>query len=289
MPDDTKRRTATLLMTCKDQKGLVHRISDFIYRHGGNILHADQHIDFDTGFFLSRVEWDLEGFALGRMEIPRAFAPLAEPLEMEWRLQFSDEPLRVALFVSRLGHCLMDLLHRWRIGELRCEIVAIVSNHEIHEPAARAHGIPYHVFPVAPENKREQEEKELRLLQDFRVDLLVLARYMQVLTPEFVARHPNGIINIHHSFLPAFGGARPYEQAYARGVKLIGATSHYVTPIVDDGPIIEQDTVRVSHRDSLDDFIRKGRDLERMVLARAVRAHLEGRVLPCGNKTVVFD
>jgi len=162
VPDDTKRRTATLLMKCKDQKGLVHRISDFIYRHGGNILHADQHIDFDTGFFLSRVEWDLEGFALGRMEIPRAFAPLAEPLEMEWRLQFSDEPLRVALFVSRLGHCLMDLLHRWRIGELRCEIVAIVSNHEIHEPAARAHGIPYHVFPVTPENKREQEEKDGR-------------------------------------------------------------------------------------------------------------------------------
>jgi formyltetrahydrofolate deformylase len=289
MSDNAERRTATLLMMCKDQKGLVYRISEFIYRYGGNILHADQHIDFDTGFFLSRVEWELEGFALDRNEIPRAFAPFAEPLEMEWRLQFSDEPLRVAVLVSRLDHCLMDLLHRWRIGELSCDIVAIVSNHPIHESAARANGIPYHVFPITPENKRRQEEGELRLLQDLRADLVVLARYMQVLTPEFVGRHPNRIINIHHSFLPAFSGARPYEQAYARGVKLIGATSHYVTPLVDDGPIIEQDTVRVSHRDSLEDFIRKGRDLERMVLARAVRAHVEGRVLPCGNKTVVFD
>ena len=289
MPDDAKRRTATLLIQCKDKKGLVYRMSEFIYLHGGNILHADQHIDFESGLFLSRVEWDLAGFALAKGEIGPAFKSLADPLGMVWEIRFSDEPLRVAIFVSRLDHCLMDLLHRWRIGELSCDIVAIVSNHPIHEPTARANGIPYYTFPITPENKREQEGKELRLLQDLRVDLIVLARYMQVLTPEFVDHHPNRIINIHHSFLPAFIGARPYEQAYARGVKLIGATSHYVTPRVDDGPIIEQDTARVSHSDSLEDLRRKGRDLERMVLARAVRTHLEGRVLPCGNKAVVFD
>ncbi len=283
------RQTATLLMMCKDRKGIVHRISDFIFRHEGNILHADQHIDFATGLFLSRVEWDLDGFAVAKGEIARAFQPLAESFEMSWEVRFSDEPIRMAIFVSRHDHCLTDLLHRHAIGELRSELVAIVSNHPDLRPLAERANIPYHVFPITPENKREQEERELRLLASLRTDLIVLARYMQVLTPEFLAHYSNRIINIHHSFLPAFSGARPYAQAYARGVKLIGATSHYVTPMVDDGPIIEQETVQVSHRDTLEDLERKGRDLERVVLARAVRLHLEGRVLPCGNKTVVFD
>jgi len=285
----SQRRTATLLLRCKDQKGLVHRISDFIFRHEGNILHADQHIDFETGLFLSRVEWDLEGFTLEEHEVARVFKPLADSFEMSWELRFSDEPIRMAIFVSRHDHCLTDLLHRHAIGELRSELVAIVSNHPDLRPLAERSGIPYHTFPVTPENKREQEERELKLLDSLRIDLIVLARYMQVLTPEFVAHYPNRIINIHHSFLPAFSGARPYAQAYARGVKLIGATSHYVTPAVDDGPIIEQDTIPVSHRDTVEDLARKGRDLERIVLARAVRLHVEGRVLPCGNKTVVFD
>ena len=283
------RRTATLLIMCKDQKGLVHRISDFIFRHEGNILHADQHIDFETGLFLSRVEWDLEDFTLARGEVARAFQPLADAIEMSWDLRFSDEPIRMVIFVSRHDHCLTDLLHRHAVGELRSEVVAIVSNHPDLQPIAERYRIPFHVFPVTPEKKLAQEEQELTLLRSLRVDLVVLARYMQVLTPDFLSHYPSRIINIHHSFLPAFSGARPYAQAYARGVKLIGATSHYVTPVVDDGPIIEQDTVRVSHRDTVDDLVRKGRDLERIVLARAVRLHLEGRVLLCGNRTVVFD
>ena len=289
MAGDPIARTATLLMTCKDQKGLVHRISEFIFQRGGNILHADQHIDFETGLFLSRVEWDLAGFALPRAEIARAFTPLADSFEMDWQLRFSDEPLRTAIFVSKLPHCLNDLLFRRSIGELPGEFVAIVSNHPDLGPEADRFGIPYHVFPITPETRREQEKRELRLLAELRVDLIILARYMQILSPEFVSAHEYRIINIHHSFLPAFSGARPYAQALTRGVKLIGATSHYVTPIVDDGPIIEQDVVRVSHRDTVEDLIRKGRDLERVVLARAVRLHLERRVLPYGDKTVVFD
>jgi formyltetrahydrofolate deformylase len=283
------RTTATLLVTGKDQKGLVYRLAEFVFRHQGNILHADHHIDFETGLFLSRVEWDLDGFRLGPDDIGRAFRPLAEDLGMRWELRFSDRPLRTAVFGSRLDHCLVDLLHRHAIGELRADVVAVVSNHPELQPIAERYRIPFHVVPITAASKAAQEERELALLADLRVDLVVLARYMQVLTPEFVARYPNRIINIHHSFLPAFSGARPYAQAYARGVKIIGATSHYVTPVVDDGPIIEQDTIRVSHRDTVEDLVRTGRDLERIVLARAVHLHLEGRVLPCGNRTVVFD
>ncbi|MBI2361234.1 MAG: formyltetrahydrofolate deformylase [Deltaproteobacteria bacterium] len=281
--------TATLLMTCQDQKGLVQKISDFIYRRNGNILHADQHIDFGTGQFFSRVEWDLEAFGLAREKIGPEFSRLADSLGMQWELRFSDERTRIAIFVSRLDHCLVDLLHRHAIGELHADVVAIIGNHQLLRPVAEQRGIPYHVFPITAGNKRAQEEKELQLLDSLKVDLIVLARYMQILTQAFVSRYPNRIINIHHSFLPAFAGARPYVQAHARGVKLIGATSHYVTPVVDEGPIIEQDVVRISHRDTVDDLGRKGRDLERVVLARAVRLHLERRVLPYGNKTVVFD
>lgn len=226
---------------------------------------------------------------MSKEDIAPAFKPLANSLGMSWQLRFSDDPVRVAIFVSKFDHCLTDLLHRHAIGELRGEVVAIVSNHADLQSVGDRFKIEFHVFPITQETKREQEARELSLLTSLGVDLIVLARYMQILTPEFVARYPNRIINIHHSFLPAFKGARPYIQAYARGVKLIGATSHYVTAIVDDGPIIEQDIVRVSHRDTLEDLVRKGRDLERLVLARAVRLHLEGRVLPCGNKTVVFD
>jgi formyltetrahydrofolate deformylase len=283
------RPTATLLVTGKDQKGLVYRLAEFVFRHQGNILHADHHIDFETGLFLSRVEWDLDGFRLAPDDIGRAFQPLAEDLGMRWELRFSERPLRTVVFVSRLDHCLVDLLHRHAIGELRADVVAVVSNHPELQPIAERYRIPFHVFPITAASKAAQEARELALLADLRADLVVLARYMQVLTTEFVARYPNRIINIHHSFLPAFSGARPYAQAYARGVKIIGATSHYVTPVVDDGPIIEQDTIRVSHRDTVEDLVRTGRDLERIVLARAVHLHLEGRVLPCGNRTVVFD
>jgi formyltetrahydrofolate deformylase len=282
-------QTATLLITGKDQKGLVFRIAEFVFRHQGNILHADHHIDVETGLFLSRVEWDLDGFRVPPDEIGRAFQPLADELEMRWELRLSDRPLRTAVFVSRFDHCLVDLLHRQAIGELPTEIVAVVSNHPELQPIADRYRIPFHVFPITAASKAAQEERELALLAGLRVDLVVLARYMQVLTPEFVARYPNRIINIHHSFLPAFSGARPYAQAHARGVKIIGATSHYVTPEIDEGPIIEQATIRVSHRDTVEDLVRKGRDLERIVLARAVHLHLEGRILPCGNRTVVFD
>jgi formyltetrahydrofolate deformylase len=283
------RQTATLIVTGKDQKGLVYRISEFIFRHQGNILHADHHIDFETGLFLSRVEWDLDGFRLSAPETARAFTRLADELEMRWEMRFSDRPLRTAIFVSRLDHCLVDLLHRHAIGELPTEVVAVVSNHPDLGPIAERYRIPFHVFPITAETKRRQEDQELALLADLRADLVVLARYMQILTPDFIARFPNRIINIHHSFLPAFSGARPYAQAHARGVKIIGASSHYVTALVDEGPIIEQDTIRVSHRETVEDLVRKGRDLERIVLARAVHLHLQGRVLPCGNRTVVFD
>jgi formyltetrahydrofolate deformylase len=282
-------KTATLLMTCQDQKGLVYKIADLIFRHQGNILRADQHIEFETERFFSRFEWSLEGFELPQTEIEEAFRPLADSVGMEWKLRFSNERPRTALFVSKLDHCLTDLLHRQSLGELPAEFVAIVSNHGDMRPVANRHQIPYHVFPITKANKGAQEEKELQLLESLRVDLIILARYMQILSDEFVARYSNRIINIHHSFLPAFAGVRPYVQAHDRGVKLIGATSHYVTPIVDEGPIIEQDVVRISHRDTVDDLIRKGRDIERIVLARAVRLHLERRVLPYGNKTVVFD
>ncbi|HSF04741.1 MAG TPA: formyltetrahydrofolate deformylase [Methylomirabilota bacterium] len=282
-------QTATLLITGKDQKGLVYRISEFVFRHQGNILHADHHIDFETGLFLSRVEWDLDDFRLAPEEMTGAVQALAEELEMRWELRFSDRPLRVAIFVSRFDHCLIDLLHRHAIGELPASVVAIFSNHPELQPVANRYGILFHLFPVTAASKAAQEERELALLAALRVDLVVLARYMQVLSAEFVARYPNRLINIHHSFLPAFSGARPYAQAHARGVKIIGATSHYVTAVVDEGPIIEQDTIRVSHRDTVEDLVRKGRDLERIVLAQAVLLHLQGRVLPCGSRTVVFD
>lgn len=279
---------AVLLITCPDQKGLVSSISHFLFQHGGNILHADQHQDAELGLFLMRVEWDLDGFALSLPEIPARFEPIAQRLGMRWRLASSTLRPRLAIFVSRQTHCLVDLLHRYRAGELACEIPLVVSNHPDGGWIAESCGIPYHQIEVPPGRKEEAEARQLELLAEHRVDLVVLARYMQILSPAMATRFPNQIINIHHSFLPAFSGARPYHQAYERGVKLIGATSHYVTEILDDGPIIEQDVVRISHRDGVRELVQKGQDLEKVVLSRAVRWHVENRILVYGRKTVVF-
>jgi formyltetrahydrofolate deformylase len=281
--------TAVLLLSCSDQKGLVAAVSGFLYRHDGNIIHADQHTDQEEGVFLQRVEWELAGFAVPRDEIAQAFQPIAERFQMSWRLHFSDEVPRLALFVSKLPHCPYDLLARWRMGEFRAEIPLIVSNHDDLRPMAEEFGAAYHHLPVTPETKAAQEERMLAELERERIDLVVLARYMQVLGEPLVARYRNRIINIHHSFLPAFAGARPYHEAHERGVKIIGATAHYVTPELDEGPIIDQDVARVSHRDSVADLVRKGRDLEKTVLARAVDLHLRQRIVVYGNKTVVFD
>ena len=283
-----EQNTAVLLLSCPERKGLVPAISDFLFRHGGDIAHADQHQDQDHGMFLMRVEWALKDFDLTPDQFPAEFGPLAVRLQMNWRVEYSEIPSRVALFVSREDHCLADLLHRWKLGELRCEIMMIVSNHEDTRPLATFYGVPFRYVPVNTAEKSGGERTQLQLLEESHIDLLILARYMQILSSEFVARYPNRIINVHHSFLPAFIGPRPYYAAYERGVKLIGATSHYVTADLDKGPIIEQDVTRVSHRYELSDLKEKGRDVERMVLSRAVRWHLEHRILVYGNKTVVF-
>ena len=283
------KRTAILLVDCPDRKGLVAAIADFLYRHNANILHADQHQDGETGLFLMRVEWDLTGFGLDLSQFDLHFGPLAEKLQMRWRLEFSSVPPKLAIFVSQYDHCLADLLYRHRSGELACAIPLIISNHEQARPLAEFYQIPFCFIPVDREQKVVAERKQLTLLHDHGIDLIVLARYMQILSADFVAHYPRRIINVHHSFLPAFSGARPYHRAYQRGVKLIGATSHYVTEALDEGPIIEQDVMRISHRDQLQYLIEKGRDLEKVVLSRAVRWHIEHRILEYANKTVVFD
>jgi formyltetrahydrofolate deformylase len=283
------KNTAVLLVTCPDAKGIVAAVSEFLYRHDANILHADQHQDAERGLFLMRVEWDLGGFALDLAELPRRFAPVADRFAMRWRLERSDQPVRAALFVSKYDHCLMDLLYRHRTGELACDIPLIVSNHPDARRWATFYDVPFHVVPVPPGGKGAAEAEQYRLLEAHKVDLVVLARYMQVLSAEFTRRYPNRVINVHHSFLPAFVGARPYHRAFERGVKLIGATSHYATEDLDEGPIIEQDVVRISHRDGLDDLIEKGRDLEKVVLSRAVRWHIDHRILVYDRKTVIFD
>lgn len=278
---------ATLLVSCPDQKGLVARLSDFIFRHDGNIVAADHHTDFETGLFLTRLEWDLDGFALELGALEEQLGELAASLDAHWELHVSDRRARVALFVTKQDHCLLDLLWRQRSGELVAEIPLVISNHPNLEATAKPFGVDYHHTPITKETKPAQEQKQLALLRDYDIDLVVLAKYMQILTAEFVEGCAK-IINIHHSFLPAFAGSKPYHQAYERGVKIIGATAHYVTAGLDEGPIIEQDVIRVSHRDSVRELIRKGKDLERMVLARAVRHHLESRVLVYRNRTVVF-
>ncbi len=283
------KQTATLLISCPDQKGLVAAIADFLLQHNANILHADQHQDAELKLFLMRVEWDLTGFNLDTMAFDTAFKPIADKFQMNWRLALSGSRPKLAIFVSKYDHCLADLLYRHQANELHCEIPLIVSNHADTRWMADAYKIPFQHFEVLKDSKAEAERDQLALLRHHHIDFIVLARYMQVLSPDFIRHFPNRIINIHHSFLPAFHGARPYHRAFERGVKLIGATSHYVTETLDDGPIIEQDVARISHRDQIEDLVQKGADLEKIVLSRAVRWHVENRVLVYANKTVVFD
>lgn len=281
--------SATLLIIAPDQRGLVAAVADFLYDHGANILHADQHIDAAENLFFMRVEWDMTGFDLTADTFEEVFSDLAEKLRLSWQLEVSSRRPRVAIMVSQQDHCLADLLYRHRSGELQCDIPLIISNHDTCRALATFNDIPYFNTPIVSDNKAAVEKQQLELLASHRIDTVVLARYMQILSGEFISHFPEQIINIHHSFLPAFTGARPYHRAFDRGVKLIGATSHYVTEALDDGPIIEQDVVRVSHRNQVSDLVEKGRDLERLVLSRALRWHIDHRVLTYGNKTVVFD
>ena len=294
-----QKNTAVLLIDCRDRTGLVARVAGLLYQHGANILHADQHQDHDLGLFFMRVEWALDGNGSGSSgESPsafdlsafeHAFRSLAAELQMRWQLWTSSRPARVAVFCSQYLHCAADLLHRWHSLELDCKIPVIISNHREVERLSAYYDIPFEYIPITAGTEREAETRQLQILQKHEIELVVLARYMRILSPAFVARYPAAIINVHHSFLPAFTGAKPYHAAHLRGVKLIGATSHYVTEVLDDGPIIEQDVVRISHRDQVENLVARGRDLERLVLSRAVRWHLDRRILCYGNKTVVFD
>jgi formyltetrahydrofolate deformylase len=283
--------TATLLVSCTDRTGLVAALSNFVFQNGGNIMDADQHAEEadDGGQFFMRLVWDLAGFRLDRAGIAGALGDLARQFELTWQLTYSDVRARVVVFASKTPHCLYDLLLRQQLRELRGDIVAVVSNHRDLEGVAGHFGVPFHHLPIDGADKHAGEAAQERLLATLGADLVVLARYMQILSPAFVGRWHGRIINIHHSFLPAFVGAKPYHQAKQRGVKIIGATAHYVTSELDQGPIIEQDVTRVSHRDEVEDLVRKGRDLERQVLSRAVKAHLDRRVLISGNRTIVFE
>jgi len=284
--DKTSSSTAILLLSCPDRTGLISRISHFVFERSGNILDLDEHVDGNS-FFL-RIAWDMKNFSVPESEVCSAFVPLAKEFNATWQISFASRKQRVAIFVSKLDHCLQEILWRQRSGEFDVDIPLIISNHEELRVLAGQYGIPFVVFPIAKENRREQEQKELSLLREYQIDTIVLARYMQILSPEFVDAYPNQIINIHHSFLPAFAGSDPYKQAFDRGVKIIGATSHYVTKDLDEGPIIEQDIIRISHKDGVGDLVRKGRDLERLILARALFYHAQHRVLVSGKKTIVF-
>jgi formyltetrahydrofolate deformylase len=290
LPENSQHsRSAVLLISCPDRKGLVAVISDFVFRHNGNILHADEHRDAETSLFLMRVEFDPSGMDVSLDELANEFQAIATRFEMRWRLAKGDRRPRMGILVSQYDHCLADLLYRHKAGELDCDIPVVISNHTAAERLAGFYGAKFVHMPVTRETKLEMERQQIALLRAHECDVVVLARYMQILSPAFLAGFPHQVINIHHSFLPAFVGARPYHQAFERGVKLIGATSHYVTEVLDDGPIIEQQVARISHRDSVEELVQKGRDLEKVVLSRAVRWHLENRVLLYGKKTVVFD
>lgn len=281
--------TASLLISCPDQRGITARVTDFIYQNNGNIEHADQHIDFQFNIFFMRIEWSLDGFKLSNEETTTKFLSLAKEFSMNWALHFSATPTKVAIFASYSTHCLYDLLLKYKQNYFNCQIPLIISNTSQTKDIAKNFGIKFVELAKDKKNKKEIEKKELALLKKENIDTIVLARYTQILTKQFVAEFPNRIINIHHSFLPAFIGDNPYRQAYERGVKIIGATSHYVTKELDAGPIIEQNTIRVSHRDSVEDLKRKGQELERVVLSQALRWHLERKILVYNNKTVVFD
>jgi len=280
---------ATLLVACPDRRGIVAALAQVLSGHGANILDSDQHTDAAEGMFFQRLRFDLAELQTDHATLERAVAEVGGRFSMRYRMIYAKQPKRLAIFVSRYDHCLYDLFLRHRGGELPCEIAIVLSNHAVLGRVAREFGVRFEQFPITPETKSEQEKRELALLEAERVDLVVLARYMQILGEEIVRRYEHRVINIHHSFLPAFVGGKPYHQAHERGVKLIGATAHYATPTLDEGPIIEQDVTRASHKDSVEDLARKGRDLEKVVLARAVRWHLDDRILVYGNKTVVFD
>ena len=282
-----------LLISCPDKKGLISSVSSFISMHDGNILSADQYFSpeesGEESRFFMRIEIEGDGFGIGREEFPGAFAPLARRHDMDWRVSYTDAPKRMAILVSRYDHCLLELLWRWEAGDLSAEIPFVVSNHPDLRARVEAHGIPFHHLPVTRETKEEQETEILDLLAGHGVDLVVLARYMQVIGPGIVSAYRDRLINIHHSFLPAFVGAHPYRRAHERGVKVIGATAHYVTEELDAGPIVHQDVAHVTHRDAVDDLVRLGSEIERRTLARAVRWHLEDRVIVAGPRTVVFE
>jgi len=280
----------TLLISCPDQPGIVAAVSRFIFEHAGNITSSDQHsTDRHGGMFFMRVSFAEDSFALNEAELQQAFRPIAERFHMNWSAHYSRVRKRAAILVSKLDHCLVDLLWRWKSNELPLDIACIISNHQQLEPIAQMYGLPFHHFPVRREHRKDDQQHMLQFLtSQGEVDLLILARYMQILEPFFVQAFPHRIINIHHSFLPAFVGANPYERAFERGVKIIGATAHYVTEELDEGPILAQDVIHCTHRDTVEDMIRKGRDVERRVLAEAVRLHTEDRVLVHGNKTIVF-
>jgi formyltetrahydrofolate deformylase len=282
-------KKAVLLLVCPDQPGIVTHMTNFVFKLGGNIVDSDQHTDLETGIFFMRLEWEYDRLRLARALLLKKVKELTSRFKMRYELYFKEDRERMAILVSKYGHCLYDLLGRQQLGEMDVEIPLILSNHPDLKPVADHFEVPFHVIQVPPENKEKAEARQLALLKKHRIQLVVLARYMQILGPSFVKAYPYRIINIHHSFLPAFIGGKPYHQAYARGVKVIGATSHYVTENLDEGPIIEQSVVRVSHRDRVEDLIRKGRDQEKVALANAVRMHLEHRILTYGNKTIVFE
>lgn len=283
-------KTAKLLLHCPDKPGILAEVTDFITVNKGNIIYLDQYVDHVENIFFMRIEWELKNFLIPQGKIEDYFATLyAQKYEMFFRLYFSDAKPRMAIFVSKMSHCLFDLLARYTAGEWNVEIPLIISNHPDLQHVAERFGIPFYLFPITKETKEEQEKKEMELLAKHKVNFIVLARYMQVISEQMIDAYPNRIINIHHSFLPAFVGAKPYHAAFERGVKIIGATSHYVTTELDAGPIIEQDVVRITHKDTVEDLVNKGKDLEKIVLSRAVQKHIERKVLAYKNKTVIFS
>lgn len=284
-----KNLTATLLLSCPDQRGIVSQIAQFIFERNGNIIDLDEHVDEDDHIFFLRVTWDMKTFSIPPDKLEEVFQPIAGGYHAKWFIRLNQNKRKMAIFVSKYAHCLQEILWRHGLGEFDADIALIISNHPDLGFLAERYHIPFHLFQIEKENKTKQETNELELLQHNQIDTIILARYMQVLSPMIVENYEHRILNIHHSFLPAFAGANPYKQAYERGVKIVGATCHYVTDVLDEGPIIEQDIIRISHKDSLDDLIRKGRDLERLVLARGIRLHLQDRILVDGRKTVVFD
>ena len=281
--------TAILLISCPDKKGITAAITNFVYKNNGNIVHADQHIDDQSNTFFMRIEWQLRNFRIARQNLRGSFSPFAKKFKMHWSLHFKPDTPKVAIFVSKTTHCLYDLLLKQKQGDLGCVVPLIISNHKAAGDIARTFGIDFYHFSKNERNKIEIEKKETILLRKHNVDLIILARYMQIFSKNFINKFPSQIINIHHSFLPAFAGSNPYAKAYQRGVKIIGATSHYVTKDLDNGPIIEQDITRITHRSSLENLKREGQELERVVLNRAVRRHLERKILVYNNKTVIFD